>query len=61
MTLDEARQIVGRANACEPFLSNMIRALSMLPRLNSDEENRRLEAAKIVRTANRKANRKARP
>lgn len=54
MELQEAQKIVGRANACEPFLSNMIKALSMSPWLNNAEENERLAAAKIVKAAKRK-------
>jgi hypothetical protein len=46
MTLKEALTIV---NPVEPYLSNMIRALSVMNLLNTEEENRRLEAAKIVR------------
>ena len=54
MNLESARQIVGRANACEPYLSNMIRALRLLPALNTDEDNERLQAALIVRREKRK-------
>jgi len=58
MTPAEARQIVGRANACEPFLSHMITALSLHSWLNTPSETERLEAAKIVRADQRKRNRK---
>lgn len=51
MNLAEAQQIVGRANSCEPYLSNMIKALSMMSWLNTPAEIERLEAAKIVKAA----------
>jgi hypothetical protein len=54
MNLEQAQKIVGRASAAEPFLSNMIKALSMCPWLNTAEESERLEAAKIVKAAKRK-------
>jgi hypothetical protein len=54
MSLEDAKKIVGRTNSTEPFLSRMIKALSMHPWLNSDEENARLEAAKIVKASMRK-------
>jgi len=60
MTLIEAESLIGRANACEPFLSNMIKALDspMAHRLlNSPDDERRLVAAKIVRPARRKGRR----
>jgi hypothetical protein len=46
MTLEEAIKLVSPG---EPYLNNMIKALSMMPFLNTDEEDRRLEAAKLVR------------
>jgi len=54
MSLEDAQKIVGRTNSTEPYLSNMIRALSSMPALNSAEENERLAAAKIVKAAKRK-------
>lgn len=54
MDVERARQIVGRANACEPHLSNMIRALQLWPTCNTTEENERLQAALIVRREKRK-------
>jgi hypothetical protein len=44
-----ARRIVGNANSAEPYLSNMIRALQMLPWQNTAADWQRLEAAIIVR------------
>ena len=46
MTLIEAKKIVGN----QPIwaLKNMIRALNMLTILNTEEDWKRLEAAKIV-------------
>ena len=52
MSLAEARAIVGNANSCEPYLSNMIRALSYFPWLNTPEQEARLVAARIVRRHN---------
>lgn len=46
MTYDEARRIVG--NQPEWALRNMVKALKMLPLLNTDEDKLRLQAAKIV-------------
>lgn len=51
MTEEEARKIVGRTNSCEPYLSNMIRALQIMNALNTPAENERLQAALIVRQA----------
>ena len=45
MDINEAKKIVG--NQPRWALQNMVKALSMLPVLNTDEENKRLEAAKI--------------
>ena len=53
MTLDQAQKIVGRTNSREPYLSNMIRALSSFSWANTPEEAQRLEAAKIVKAAKR--------
>lgn len=53
MTLDQAKAIIG--NRADWELSNMIRALSWCELLNSPEDTERLEAAKIVRRAMRKA------
>lgn len=44
-----ARRIVGRTNSTEPYLSNMIQALSLFYHRNTAEEWQRLEAAIIVR------------
>ena len=46
MTIEEAKKIAG--NQPVWALKNMIKALSMMSVLNTDEENRRLQAAKIV-------------
>ena len=46
MTIEEAKKITG--NQPVWALKNMIKALSMMAVLNSDEENKRLQAAKIV-------------
>ncbi len=54
MSLDRAREIVGRSNSCEPYLSNMIRALSSMTVLNTAEQNERLTAARIVKAASRR-------
>tara|TARA_R100000458_G_C8040224_1_gene91869 strand:- start:224 stop:391 length:168 start_codon:yes stop_codon:yes gene_type:complete len=45
MTTEQAWSIVG--NQPKSAIKNMVRALSMLPSLNTPEENRRLEAGKI--------------
>lgn len=44
------RASISEANACEPFLSNMIRALASMPMLNTPEENERLACARMVKT-----------
>lgn len=49
----EAARHISPANACEPFLSNMIHALRLCSILNTHEENARLHAAEWVK-ANRK-------
>jgi hypothetical protein len=54
MTLAEAERIVGPMNRGEPFLSNMIKALSLHPWLNTPEEADRLEAAKVIRAHQRR-------
>ena len=46
MTLDEARAIVG--NQPTWALKNMVKALKMLPLLNSAEDDKRLAAALLV-------------
>jgi hypothetical protein len=45
MTLQEALKLV---NPGDPFLKNMIKALSLHPWLNTDSDIKRLEAAKLV-------------
>lgn len=45
MTLEEAITLVSPG---DPFLKNMVKALEMLPLLNSEEDNKRLEAAKLI-------------
>lgn len=56
MTLEEAKKIVG--NQPSWALNNMIKALEMFGGfMNTPEENQRLQAAKIVRKANRKTRR----
>ena len=54
MNIEQAQAVVGRCNSQEPYLSNMIKALSMHSWLNSPEQVERLEAAKIVKAAKRK-------
>jgi hypothetical protein len=46
MTLEQAKKIVG--NQPTWALKNMVKALQMLPRLNTAEDEIRLIAAKIV-------------
>lgn len=46
MTLEKAKRIVG--NQATWALKNMVKALKMLPRLNTPEDNERLEAAQVV-------------
>ncbi len=46
MTIDEAKKIVG--NQPTWALKNMVKALKMLPALNTVEDEIRLEAAKVV-------------
>lgn len=46
MSKSEAKEIVGNRATWE--LKNMKKALSSFPILNSEEENKRLEAVKIV-------------
>jgi len=52
MTLDEAKKITGR----QPIwaLRNMVKALSMLPWLNTEADNERLKAARMVLRNTRK-------
>ena len=44
-----ARRVIGNANACNPYLSNMIKALSLMTWDNTVDDWKRLEAAIIVR------------
>lgn len=53
MTYSQAREILG--SCAEWELDAMIRALTMLPLLNSPEENQRLKAAITIRKYIRKA------
>ena len=46
MDIIEAKKIVG--NQPSWALKNMVKALNMLPWLNTDEDKQRLEAAKVV-------------
>ena len=46
MTIEEAKKIVG--NQPTWALKNMVKALNMLPLLNTAEDKERLVAAKIV-------------
>ncbi len=46
ITREKAKRIVG--NQATWALKNMVRALEMLPRLNTPEDDERLEAAKVV-------------
>ena len=46
MNLIEAKKIVG--NQPTWALKNMVKALNMLPWLNTDEDKQRLQAAKVV-------------
>lgn len=46
MTLDEAKRIVG--NQPHWALQNMVKALQMLPWLNTAEDETRLKAARMV-------------
>ena len=46
MTLDQAKQLVG--NQPTWALKNMVKALKMLPALNTAEDELNLQAAKIV-------------
>ena len=45
MTLEEAIKLVSPG---DPFLKNMVKALQMAPWLNTEEDERRLQAAKLV-------------
>lgn len=54
MNAETAYHLVGNANAQEPYLSNMIRALTICSYSNTPEENARLAAAKWIKR-NRKA------
>ena len=57
MTLDQAKQLVG--NQPTWALRNMVKALKMLPALNTAEDNERLEAAKFIIQARNKEMRSA--
>lgn len=46
MKMEEAKEIVGHQPTWA--LKNMVKALNMLPWRNTDEDKRRLEAAKII-------------
>lgn len=46
MTITEAKKILG--DRAEWELIHMVKALSMLSLLNTDEENQRLEAGKVM-------------
>lgn len=46
MTLEKAKRIVG--NQATWALKNMVKALNLLPLLNTPEDDERLEAAQIV-------------
>lgn len=56
MTIDEAKRIVGN----QPIwaLRNMVKALNMLPWLNTAEDLQRLQAAKIVLKQSKRERRK---
>jgi hypothetical protein len=53
MTLEQAKRIVGN----QPLwaLKNMVKALQMLPRLNTADDELRLKAARMVLKASRGA------
>lgn len=57
MTLDQAKQLVG--NQPTWALRNMVKALKMLPALNTAEDNERLEAAQFILKARNKEMRSA--
>lgn len=46
VTLDEARDLVG--NQPTWALKNMVKALNMLPLMNTEEDEKRLAAAKLI-------------
>lgn len=46
MNLQEAKEILGNRASWE--LRNMIKALNLMPIFNSEEDNLRLQAAKIL-------------
>jgi hypothetical protein len=52
MNLEEAKKIVGNQDTVS--LRNMIKALEMLPLLNTSEDDKRLMAGKIVLKARNK-------
>ena len=45
MTLQKAIKIVSPG---DPYLKNMVKALQMMSWMNTEEDNRRLEAAKLI-------------
>jgi hypothetical protein len=45
MTLEEAIKIVSPG---DPYLKNMVKALQMCPWLNTEEDSKRLQAAKLI-------------
>jgi hypothetical protein len=53
MDRERARQLVGNQDTTS--LKNMIRALSMLPALNTPEDEERLAAAKFILKARNKS------
>jgi hypothetical protein len=52
MNLQEAKELVGNQDTVS--LRNMVKALNMLPALNTAEDWQRLEAAKVVLKARNK-------
>jgi hypothetical protein len=52
MNFQEAKELVGNQDTTS--LRNMVKALNMLPALNSAEDWQRLEAAKVVLKARNK-------
>jgi hypothetical protein len=53
MTIEQARKIIG--NQADFELKHMVKALTVMNLLNTDEDNERLQAAKIVLKHRRKA------
>jgi hypothetical protein len=52
MNLQEAKELIGNQDTTS--LRNMVKALNMLPALNTAEDWQRLEAAKVVLKARNK-------